>query len=121
MTGSVPTADKVVKKALSALEIRGDLLLQLLGGEGAWKRLAIDEKGGRGIDVELLLGPRALVHEALLHLVIRKALIERLLIEARLLGDGEHRLQRLLHHPILPLREEGVDQRTIAVLAAAPR
>src|SRR5262245_59866513 len=120
-TGSAPTAGKVVKKALSALEIRGDLLVQLLGGEGAAKDLAIDEKGRCGIDVELLRGTRALSHKALLQLVIRKALIERLLREARLLGDREHRLQRFLHHPILLLCEERVDQRKIFVLAGAAR
>src|SRR6266566_8570855 len=121
MTGPALTAGKVVKKALSALEIRSDLLVQLLGREGAAKCLSIDEKGRCGIDVELLRSARALFHDALLHLVIRKALIEGLLGEAGLLGDREHRLQRLLHHPILLLREEGVDQREIFVLAGAAR
>src|SRR6266568_3024364 len=47
ITGSAPAGRKVVKKALSALEIGGDLLVQLLGGEGAAECLAIDEKGRR--------------------------------------------------------------------------
>src|SRR5262249_15945215 len=89
--------------------------------EGAAKYLAIDEKGRGGIDVELLRGARALFHDALLQLVIRKALIEGLLSKAGLLGDREHWLQRLLHHPVLLLREESVDQRKIFLLAGAAR
>src|SRR5262245_13152860 len=52
------TNRKMVKKPLSALEIGGDLLVQLVGGQGAAEDLAVDEKGGGGIDVELLRRPR---------------------------------------------------------------
>src|SRR5262249_13310457 len=52
------TNRKMVKNPLSALEIGGDLLVQLVGGQGAAEDLAVDEKGGGGIDVELLRRPR---------------------------------------------------------------
>src|SRR5919198_6163107 len=109
MTGSAPPIGKVVKKALSALEIGGDLLVQLLGREGAAECLAIDEKGRRGIDVELLRRARALPLEVAEQLLIREALVEALLGESRLLGDGEHGLQRFLDHPVLLLCKEGLD------------
>src|SRR5438034_1313102 len=121
MTGPTQPIGKVVKKALSALEIGGDLLVQLLGGEGAAECLAIDEKRRRGIDVELLRRARALLLEIAEQLLIREALVEALLGESGLLGDGEHGLQRFLHHPVLLLREEGLDQREEFVLAGAAR
>src|SRR5262249_12068507 len=63
------TNRKMVKKPLSALEIGGDLLVQFLGGQSAAKHLAVDEKGGGGIDVELMRRPRALLLEAVEHLL----------------------------------------------------
>src|SRR5262249_8740374 len=121
MTGAAPAGRKVVKKALSTLEIGGDLLVQFLRGERAAKHLAIDEKGRRGIDVELLRRAVLRFLEAVEYLLIRQAFIEALLGEAGLLGNGEHRLQRLLHHPLLLLREQRVDQREVFVLAGAAR
>ena len=43
--------------------------------------------------------------DAIEHLLIRQAVVEALLGEAGLLGDRKHRLERLLHHPVLLLRE----------------
>src|SRR5262249_27838976 len=57
-TGAAPAGRKVVKKALSTLEIGGDLFVQFLRGEGTAEQLAVDEKGGGGIDLELLRRPR---------------------------------------------------------------
>src|SRR5262249_15741417 len=118
---STPASEKMVKKSLSTLEIRGDLLVQFLDREGAAENLAIDEEGRRGVHIELRCRPRAGFLDAGEHLLIRQAFVEALLGEAGLLGDGEHRLQRLLHHPVLLLREEGLDQRKIFVLAGAAR
>src|SRR5919198_289319 len=76
MTGSAPPIGKVVKKALSALEIGGDLLVQRLGGEGAAECLAIDEESRRGIDVELLRRARALLLKVAEQLLIRQAFLK---------------------------------------------
>src|SRR6516165_711545 len=121
ITGSAPAGRKVVKKALSALEIGGDLLVQFVGGEGAAEHLAVDEKGGGGIDVEFVRRARLGLLEGVEHLLIREAFVKRLLGEAGLLGDGKHGLERLLHHPILLLRKEGFDQREKFVVAGAAR
>src|SRR5262245_30764160 len=115
------TNRKMVKKPLSALEIGGDLLVQLVGGEGAAKHLAVDEEGGGGIDAEFLRRARLCLLEGVEHLLIREAFVERLLGEAGLLGDGKHGLERLLHHPILLLRKEGFDQREKFVVAGTAR
>src|SRR5262249_2710140 len=100
VAGSAPAGRKGVKKAVSALEIGGDLLVQLVGGEGAAEHLAVDEKGGGGVDVEFLRRARLRLLEGVEHLLIREAFVERLLGEAGLFGDGKHGLERLLHHPI---------------------
>src|SRR5262245_14344287 len=115
------TNRKMVKKPLSALEIGGDLLVQFVGGQSAAKHLAVDEKGGGGIDVEFLRRARLRLLEGIEHLMIREAFVERLLGEAGLLGDGKHGLQRLLHHPILLLRKERLDQREKFVVAGTAR
>src|SRR6516162_10742046 len=121
MTAAAPAGRKVVKKALSALEIGGDLFVQLLGGERAAEHLAINEKGRRGIDVEFLRRARLCLLEGVEHLLIREAFVERLLGEAGLFGDGKHGLERLLHHPILLLRKERFDQREKFLVAGTAR
>src|SRR5712691_1635020 len=106
---------KWVKKPLSGLEIGLDRLLDVLDREGAWELLAIDEEGGGGIDAELLRCPRAHVLDAIEELLILQALVEALLAQPSLLGDGKERLQRPLHHPILLLRKQRLDHRVVAL------
>src|SRR5512147_1703998 len=76
----------------------------------------IDEKGRRRLYLELLDGPLADAFDAIERLLIREASIERLLREARLLGDGEQRRDRLFHGPLPLLPEQRVDQGKIFVL-----
>src|SRR5262249_32650108 len=94
------------KKALSALEIGLDLLLQVLEREGARLLLTVDEEGGCGIHAELRGGDLAGLFDVFEQLLIRQALLEALLGEAGLLGDGEQGWQRLLHRPGLLLAEQ---------------
>src|SRR5205807_8049334 len=86
----------------------------------AAKNLAIDEKRRRGIDAELHC-PGSRFLDARKHALIRQALVEALLGETRLSGDAQHRLQRFLHHPVLLLREQGLNHREILILAGATR
>src|SRR6266700_6608638 len=106
---------KRVKKPLSGLEIGLDRLLDVLDREGAWELLAIDEEGRGGIDAELLRCPRTHVLDAIEELLILQALVEALLAQPSLLGDGKERLQRPLHHPIPLLGKQRLDHRVVAL------
>src|SRR5262245_22321092 len=94
----------------SALQIRLDQLVELLDRHGAALDLAVDEEGRGGVHAELLRPAVAHRVDAVEHLLVGEAGLETLLGEAVLLGDPEQRLERLLHHPVLLLGEQRVDQ-----------
>src|SRR6516165_12258728 len=117
--GQVPVTPRAhgnAQKPLSALEIGGDLLVQLLRREPSADDLAVDEEGGRGIDSELRVCTLTGFLEGRKHLLIRETFLEALLGEARLFRDSEHRFQRLLHYPFLLLREKCFNQWEVLVL-----
>src|SRR5262249_51444206 len=82
------------KKPLSILEIGVNLLGHGLDRLVPGEFLAIDEKGRRGIDPELLGSVIAHLLDAVQHLLIRQTFVEGLLREAELLGDLAQRLDR---------------------------
>src|SRR4030095_12762904 len=104
------------KKPLSALEIGLDLLIQLLDRNGAALDLAIDKKGWGRVHPELLGGPLTHLFDAIEHLLIRQTLLESLLGEAGLLGNGLERIERPLDQPVPLLVEQGLDHGEILVL-----
>src|ERR1700722_7466529 len=73
------------EKPLSILEIGVDLLGQGVDRLVPGELLAVDEKGRRGIDSELLGGAIAHFLDAIQHLLIRQAFVEGFLGEAELL------------------------------------
>src|SRR6185295_11690726 len=99
------SASYQAKKPLSALEIGVDRLGHVVDRKCAGMSRSIDEKCRRRLHLELLDGPLADAFDAVEHLLIREASIERLLGEARLLGDGEQRRDGLFDRP-LPLLPE---------------
>src|ERR1700722_1569661 len=109
------------EKPLSFLEIGVDLLGYHLDRLIAVELLAVDEKGRRRVDAELLGGAVAHLLDAVEHLLIRQAVVEGLLGKAELLGDIAQRLDRFLHHPFALLGEQRLDDRHEFVLAGAAR
>src|SRR5208283_4941074 len=67
-----------VKKPLSLLEIGVDDFSQSIDRLIAGELLAVDKKGRRGIDPELLGGAVAHFLDAVEYMLIRQALVERL-------------------------------------------
>ena len=59
--------------------------------------------------------------DAVQHLLIRQAGVERLFGEAELFGDSLERLDRLFHHPFALLGEQRLDDRHEFVVAGASR
>src|SRR6266700_5423670 len=109
------------EKPLSRLEIGLEQLLRLLEIHLAAMDRSVDEKSRRRVHAELLRP--ALTHpiDAVEHLLIRQALVEALLGEAQLLGDGEQLRQRIAsERPLLLRLEQRVDDVVIFV-ARAPR
>src|SRR5271166_2935156 len=119
-TGRLDHSPQKAKKPLSSLNIGCELLLDFLRGQGAAENLPIDEESRGRIDAELHCAGAAFL-DSLEHLLIRETFVEALLGEARLSGNVQHRLQRLLHHPVLLLQEQRLDQREILILAGATR
>src|SRR6516165_7012085 len=105
------------EKPLSALEIGGELLVQLLSGEPAADDLAVDEKSGRRIHSELCRRSIAACFNAGKYLLIRETFLKALLGKPCLLRDRQHRLQWLMHHPVPLLREQRFNQGEVLVLA----
>src|SRR5262249_32691550 len=109
------------EKPLSILEIGGDLLLHLGQGDSAAELLAVDEEGRGRLHIELLRGALPHLLDAVEHLLVLQALVEGLLADPGLLADGLEWRQWPLHHPVALLLEQRLDQREVALLAAAAR
>src|SRR5581483_3253563 len=115
-------APLLVSSRSSALQNRGEGLVELVERGRGVHLLAIDEEGRRGVDAEGVGGTRADGRDVVQQLLVGEALLERLLGETRLLGDFQELGLGVAAHegPLVLLGEERGDEgERLAVARAA--
>src|SRR5262249_14207883 len=90
----------------------------LIEGFDGWRAVelfAVDKEGRRRIDAELLRRRQPALRDLILELLVADAGLELLLAHAAELRELLQRGAIVARHPLLLLREEGVDQRVEAI------
>src|SRR5258707_12162376 len=93
----------------SALQQRFDPLVEFLERGLAPDHLTVDEKGRRRVDLQDLVGELLVGGDLVEQCLVFEAILDRLLAEAGLLADPGQRFRGVLHHPIVLLPEQHVD------------
>src|SRR5438876_5801052 len=98
----------------SALQERLDLLVEFLERGFALDLLAVDKEGRRRINLEHLAGVFLVGGDLVQQRLVFQATVDRLRAEAGLLADPRQRVGGVLHHPVVLLPEQEVDDREIS-------